>query len=147
MYEYIGTKIIKAEPCDYFKFYIDKYGKNSFENMIKITKRNNDFGYRVSYSPDNYISWSPKKPFEDAYQLTNDMDFSKAFHCLLIGLKVAADYWEGDYIYYDQDTKSIKKVLKGSSNNLSISYVPLDRDMFESKWKIISENKGGLENE
>lgn len=42
---YIGTKIIKAEPCD----------------------RDSRAGYTVYY-PDGYTSWSPKDTFEAAYR-------------------------------------------------------------------------------
>jgi hypothetical protein len=43
---YIGCKIIAAEP------------------QVKDGKE----GYKVIY-PDNYISWSPKAVFEEAYRL------------------------------------------------------------------------------
>lgn len=45
MESYIGAKIILAEPQE-------KEGKE---------------GYRVVY-PDNYVSWSPKSVFEQAYR-------------------------------------------------------------------------------
>lgn len=45
MKTYIGCKVIKAEPQQ-------KDGKD---------------GYKVIY-PDNYISWSPKDVFENAYR-------------------------------------------------------------------------------
>ncbi|MBT8490688.1 MAG: hypothetical protein KJN62_06550 [Deltaproteobacteria bacterium] len=45
MKTYIGCKVIKAEPQQ-------KNGKD---------------GYKVVY-PDNYISWSPKDVFENAYR-------------------------------------------------------------------------------
>ena len=65
MKEYIGTKIIKAEPM------------NSFDASAELDRNidvsNADFredgsysGYLVEY-PDGYRSWSPKKQFEDAY--------------------------------------------------------------------------------
>ena len=42
MKQYIGTKVVQAEPA---------------EN-----------GYKVVY-PDGYVSWSPKEVFEEAYQI------------------------------------------------------------------------------
>lgn len=52
MNQYIGTKIIEAEPCPAWK---DAGGHKT-----------GDPGYRVRYS-DGYESWSPKDVFEAAY--------------------------------------------------------------------------------
>lgn len=45
MKSYIGAKIIKAEPQE----------------------KDGQPGYKVLY-PDNYVSWSPKAVFEEAYR-------------------------------------------------------------------------------
>jgi hypothetical protein len=45
MQAYIGSKIITAEPQD----------------------KDGQPGYKVIY-PDNYVSWSPKAVFEEAYR-------------------------------------------------------------------------------
>lgn len=45
MQAYIGSKIINAEPQD----------------------KDGQPGYKVVY-PDNYVSWSPKAVFEEAYR-------------------------------------------------------------------------------
>lgn len=61
MKAYIGTKIIKAEPCKAWKdMGCHKIG---------------DDGYKVIY-PDGYVSWSPKDVFETAYKEI-DMSFIK----------------------------------------------------------------------
>lgn len=52
MKNYIGVKIVKAEPQE-------KNGKP---------------GYKVVY-PDNYVSWSPKDVFEEAYRELGCEDF------------------------------------------------------------------------
>lgn len=49
---YIGVKIIKAEPQE-------KDGRP---------------GYKVRY-PDGYVSWSPKETFEKAYRKLDCVDF------------------------------------------------------------------------
>lgn len=52
MKKYIGTKIVWAE-----------------------SQVNDDQpGYKVMYK-DGYISWSPKKAFDEAYKLFEEMDF------------------------------------------------------------------------
>jgi len=54
--QYIGVKIIQAEP-----------------KTLPVEGE----GYRVVY-PDGYESWSPKAAFEEAYRLTDDMNFGLA---------------------------------------------------------------------
>ena len=49
MQAYIGSKIINAEPQD----------------------KDGQPGYKVVY-PDNYVSWSPKAVFEEAYRPVSD---------------------------------------------------------------------------
>lgn len=53
MEEYIGVKIIKAEP---------EAAKKDYQMHSK-----GEPGYKVIY-PDGYESWSPKKVFEEAYR-------------------------------------------------------------------------------
>lgn len=55
MKNYIGVKIVKAEPYE-------KDGKP---------------GYRVKY-PDGYTSWSPKESFEKAFRELDCKDFINA---------------------------------------------------------------------
>jgi hypothetical protein len=65
MKEYIGVKLIKAEPM---------------KKRINVEKSNNDApekweevdGYRVIYK-DGYESWSPKDVFEEAYKPLDEM--------------------------------------------------------------------------
>ena len=52
MKNYIGVKIVKAEP------------------QVKNGKP----GYKVAY-PDGYVSWSPKDVFEEAYRELGCEDF------------------------------------------------------------------------
>jgi hypothetical protein len=56
---YIGTKAVKAEKMSLYDFQEEKFGKvdKSVENQL---------GYKVEYK-GGYVSWSPKKPFEEAY--------------------------------------------------------------------------------
>ena len=52
MKNYIGVKIVKAEPKD----------------------KNGVAGYAIKY-PDGYESWSPKDTFEKAYRVLDCQDF------------------------------------------------------------------------
>lgn len=60
MVRYIGTKMIEACPMTRGEY-------NVFKNYTMPENENSaDEGYLVKYS-DDYISWSPKKQFEEAY--------------------------------------------------------------------------------
>lgn len=58
MKQYIGTKIIEAEPAKRGECY-------KGPNMLSAEEAARD-GYRVRYS-DGYVSWSPQDVFEAAY--------------------------------------------------------------------------------
>jgi hypothetical protein len=59
---YIGCKLIKAEPMNKYEFYMNVKGVDC--------KEENEDGYMVAY-PDGYKSWSPKDVFEKAYMGVN----------------------------------------------------------------------------
>ena len=72
MKQYIGTKVVQAEPA---------------EN-----------GYKVVY-PDGYASWSPKEVFEKAYRPTDGMNFGLAIEAMKNGERVARKGWNGKDMY------------------------------------------------
>ena len=88
MKQYIGTKIIKAKEMTRGEY-------NTFRGW-KIPQDENpaDEGFLVEYS-DGYISWSPKKQFEEAYRECDNMTFGLAIEALKKGLKVARKGWNG----------------------------------------------------
>lgn len=88
MKQFIGTKIIKAKPMSRFEY-------NSFRGWpIPNDENPADEGYLVEYS-DGYISWSPKKQFDEAYRECDNMTFGLAIEALKKGLKVARKGWNG----------------------------------------------------
>lgn len=80
MQQYIGTKIIQAEPS---------------------VNNENEEGYSVTY-PDGYKSWSPKDAFEEAYRPSNAMPFGLAMEAMKKGLKVARKGWNGKDMFIFQ---------------------------------------------
>lgn len=109
MENYIGTKLIKAEPMnlgDYNKFKEWDIPKNEDPSRE---------GYKVQYS-DTYISWSPKEVFEEAYHLIDNLTFGLAIEALKKGYKVARKGWNGKgmYVYYvpANSYKTITEVAK-----------------------------------
>lgn len=77
MKQYIGTKIIHAEPME----------------------RNGREGYRVVYEPDGYESWSPKEVFEEAYRQTDGMNFGLVLEAAKKGKRIARAGWNGKGMY------------------------------------------------
>ena len=64
---YVGTKIILAEPMSRAVFLATVKKQQPKEEDNKVA------GYKVKYPPfvlgdDNYVSWSPKDVFENAYR-------------------------------------------------------------------------------
>ena len=65
MNEYIGTKIVKAEPMNLGDY-------NNYRGWIIPEDEDPEKeGYLVKY-PDDYVSWSPKEIFEEAYVRTEN---------------------------------------------------------------------------
>lgn len=87
MKRYIETKIIKAKP-------MTKNGYNKFKGLSIPINVEDVEGYLVEYA-DGYISWSPKKPFEEAYRESDNLTFGLAVELLKKGFKVARKGWNG----------------------------------------------------
>lgn len=86
MKNYIGTKIIEAEPCDAWKNFGDhKVGEP---------------GYKVRYE-DGYESWSPKDVFEKAYRSMDGLPFGLAIEAAKKGLRIARKGWNGKEQYVE----------------------------------------------
>ena len=141
MKTYIGTKVIKAEPCKVWK----EVGKHAI----------GEDGYRVVY-PDGYISWSPKDVFEKAYhELTHDMTFGQALDALKTGQKVSRHNWngKGQYIelavrisYIDHNGNEInvghntmgnKAIAFVGNQGAQLGWLASQADMLSDDWYIV----------
>jgi hypothetical protein len=88
MKEYIGTKQVKAKP-------LTRLDYNTMRGwQLPANEEGSDDGYLVEYQ-DGYVSWSPKKQFEEAYRLTEGLTFGLAVEVLKSGGKVARAGWNG----------------------------------------------------
>lgn len=71
MNDYIGIKLVKAEPMYRKEAYLNGYHRLSKdENPDKLV---DDYGYHVLYS-DGYHSWSPASVFEESYKAVDDLN-------------------------------------------------------------------------
>lgn len=97
MKQYIGTKIIQAEPA----FRIDGGIYSPDELLPKGTDV--EEGYRVRYQ-DGYESWSPKAAFEEAYRPSDNLPFGLAIEAAKKGKKIARKGWNGKGQYVELAT-------------------------------------------
>ncbi len=137
MKKYIGVKIIYAEPMN-----LEDY--NKFKGWtIPENEDPNKEGYKVVYS-DEYISWSPKEQFEDAYRLTDGMTFGLAVEAAKKGFEIARTGWNGKGMYVRLNPArdfgfselcpffTIKNV-----RNSFDTWVPSISDILADDWQIV----------
>ena len=86
MKQYIGTKIIEAEPA--------KRGECYKGPTMLSAEMAAQQGYRIRYQ-DGYESWSPKDVFEGAYRRTDCMNFGLAIEAAKKGAKITRRGWNG----------------------------------------------------
>ena len=95
MRQYIGTKMIEAEPATRGECYRGAA-------MLSAEEASWD-GYRVRYS-DGYESWSPKDVFEEAYRPTDGMSFGLAIEAAKRGKRIRRAGWNGKGQYVELAT-------------------------------------------
>lgn len=98
MNQYIGTKLIKAEP-------MTRQAYNDFRGWTLPADENGaDKGYLVEYldggkpnTPTHagYVSWSPAEQFDNAYRPCNAMTFGLAIEALKLGKRITRAGWNG----------------------------------------------------
>jgi hypothetical protein len=89
MKQYIGTKIVQAQPA------IRKGGRVYLEtDPIPKTMEQLEEGYKVIYK-DGYESWSPKATFEEAYRPADSMNFGLAIEACKMGKRITRTGWNG----------------------------------------------------
>ncbi len=99
---HVGTKMLGAKL-------MNRADYNSFQGWDMPEDENGeDEGYLVQYST-GYISWSPKKEFEDTYRRTDNMTFGIAVEMMKAGYRVARAGWNGKgmFVIYVPGAKSM----------------------------------------
>ena len=148
MKQYIGTKIIQAEPA--YRVDREVFVK---ANIVPCGYEIED-GYKVVYS-DGYESWSPKDVFEAAYRSTDGMSFGLAIEAVKMGKKIARDGWNGKNQYvelascisYKNGAGEIVNVEHDAIGNKALAFVGTSgvqmgwlasqADMLADDWKIV----------
>lgn len=145
MKQYIGTKIIQAEP---------KLRRLPGENCL--ADGGYESGYKVVY-PDGYESWSPKDVFEAAYRETSGMSFGLAIEAAKMGKKIARAGWNGNgmFLYhvpaaaYAPSTDVAKEAFGGENvpygayiamktvQGNVVPWLASQTDMLADDWRIV----------
>jgi len=112
-------------------------------------------GYLVMYS-DDYISWSPKEAFEEAYRSNGNLTFGHATEAAKQGKKVARKGWNGAGMYayivpaasYPAQTEAARQqfgdmvpyraywALKTAQNDVA-TWAPSGSDSLAEDWMIV----------
>ncbi len=88
MDKYIGVKQIEAEPMN-----LGDYNKHRGWTIPEDEDPSRE-GYLIKYT-DDYVSWSPREIFEEAYRTTDGMTFGLATEAAKKGHKIARAGWNG----------------------------------------------------
>lgn len=126
MKQYIGTKIIEAEPCKAWK-------------DTKEHKAGED-GYKVRY-PDGYESWSPKDVFEEAYREVSGVSFGLALEAMKKGKGARLPKWSEDVIiraqFPDEHSKMTAPYLYVESRFGRVPWKETMIELFSDDWEIV----------
>lgn len=138
MRQYIGTKIIEAEP------------------MSRGQGGKAEDGYKVRY-PDGYESWSPKDVFEEAYRPTDCMSFGLAIEAMKKGKKVSRRGWNGKGMFLflgtgielhtEADLSCVSDlegdltlptiVMKTADDKFCVGWLASQTDMLADDWEVV----------
>lgn len=148
MEKYIGTKTIEAEP-------MTRGDYNKYRGWTMPADENpDDEGYLVKYS-DGYISWSPKKQFEESYSRTGEMSFGHAIEIMKKGGRVQRNGWNGKDQYielaskisyvnpYDYIVNAAHEVIGNKAiafvgaSGVQLGWLASQADMLAEDWKIL----------
>lgn len=159
MQQYIGTKIINAQPMNREMY-------NDFRGWTVPKDENpSDEGYLVEYTDGGkpnvegyagYVSWSPKEQFEKAYGTTDAMNFGLAVEAIKKGLKITRQGWNGagQFVYYvpansyPAQTDAAKQTfgdmvpyraymaLKTVQNDIQV-WIPSTTDVLADDWLVV----------
>ena len=147
MDQYIGTKLVEAEPAyrvsnDRAHHIIVTDPADAFANYPQVEE-----GYCLRYQ-DGYESWSPKDVFEEAYRPTDGMTFGLAIEAAKRGHKITRRKWGGANRYVEIAVYTRRSDEKGntdsspafvfvSTSGVQVGWAPTQVDMMVEDWKIV----------
>ena len=159
MEQFIGTKIVQAEPAHRFwmpdgEKVIVPYSEDRPQMVADAVACDN--GYKVVYQPEGYESWSPKEVFEKAYRRTDGLSFGLAVEAAKMGHKIARAGWNGKDQYvelgvnfsyeipYSGEEHSAHHLDMGSqalvfvgTKGRQVGWLASQADMLADDWRIV----------
>ena len=154
MKQFIGTKQVRGAP-------MNRADYNTLRGWTVPADENpSDEGYLVEYldggMPNHpgfagYISWSPKKQFEDAYRPTVGLTFGLAIEALKLGKRVARAGWNGKGMWlilvpFDLADKvafqyaaldSLPWIGMKTADNKFVPWLASQTDVLAEDWSIV----------
>ena len=148
MRQYIGTKIIEAEPANRIDGKIFSIYDMCPAGAVV------EHGYKVRY-PDGYESWSPKGVFEEAYRPTDCMSFGLAIEAMKKGKKVARRGWngknqhielatrisymtsEGVFVNVEHEAIGNKAIAFCGTSGIQMGWLASQADMLADDWEVV----------
>lgn len=154
MKQYIGTKLIEAEPayrCTDNRMRVDIIvDPDEAATYYKFEE-----GYRVRY-PDGYESWSPKAVFEEAYRPTTGMSFGLAIEAAKKGHRISRAGWngkgqyveiaagisyvgpDGEIVNAEHDAIGNRALSFVGTSGVQMGWLASQADMLADDWTIVS---------
>lgn len=158
MKQYIGTKMVAAEPAERVTnpaghvSYRKEGANGPTETGSKI-----EAGYKVRYA-DGYESWSPKEVFEEAYREVEGLNFGLALEAAKAGYRIARKGWNGKRMYVflahepdfntDADISEFDDAdvecgdclcLRTAQRTLQMGWLASQSDMLSDDWYIVDD--------
>ena len=142
MNEYIGTKIVNAEPMNLGEY-------NNYRGWIIPEDEDPEKeGYLVKY-PDDYVSWSPKEIFEEAYVKTENNKL--AITAKGMNSKDFKDRFKAEYKQLVIRAQGLSNILEKMKNGTleftpKCSYEILNRQLeYMKDYKGVLEERASIE--
>ena len=134
MQRYIGVKIVNAEPMT--------AGVGEDKGFIvKLGERSRDAeGYLVEYE-GGYQLWCPKKQFDFANRLCDEMPFGHAIEAAKQGKSFKLPQWQDDVFISiqtpDEKSKMSAPYLYVTSRFGMVPWIPTMIELLSEKWQIV----------
>ncbi|MCI4437063.1 MAG: DUF2829 domain-containing protein [Ignisphaera sp.] len=144
---HIGLKNVKATPMTRLAY--NKY--RGWE--LPANEQGDDEGYLIEYEPrpgeasnveghEGYVSWTPKKVFDDAYyNIRGNLPFGLALELLKQGFAVARSDWSNLKVCMQQPPEGQRMseayLYLQYPDRVRAPWVPSQTDMLFLKWHIV----------
>lgn len=148
MKKYIRTNIVEAKPMTRGEY-------NDYRGWtLPADENGEDAGYLVKYH-DGYVSWCPKKEFDECSRGITGMSFGYAIEMLKQGKKLARAGWNGksqyielasnisyvnrqsEIINVDHDAIGNQAIAFVGTSGVQLGWLASQADMLADDWVLV----------